>query len=154
MRIFSAWRQNKEGEHDKLHCSASELLGVYHLVRLLFQLRVPDAPERQASTGYYASASTWGVYMHATTRSARSWRRTSRIDAIVAILGYAARPREEIPPDVLPHTIGQIIAQHEQNRCHSVHSGLHGRAARGDPSRCTPPHDRPDHGIERAESTP
>ncbi len=48
-KIFSEWRQNKDGEHDKLHCSASELLGAYALVRLLLEMRVPDAPERRAA---------------------------------------------------------------------------------------------------------
>ncbi len=73
--------------------------------------------------------------MYSPTRSARSLHRASRFDAIVAILGCMAGPREETPPDVHPHTNGQIIAQSEQNRCHSGHSGLYGRAARGDPSR-------------------
>ena len=45
-KIFSEWRQNRNKEHDKLHCSSSELLGCYALVRLFLQIKVPDAPER------------------------------------------------------------------------------------------------------------
>jgi hypothetical protein len=48
-KIFSDWRSNQQGEHDKLHCSASELLGCYSLVRLLLELRVPDSAERAAA---------------------------------------------------------------------------------------------------------
>ena len=48
-RIFCQWRKNGEGEHDKVKCSASELLGCYALVRLLFEVRVPAAPERAAA---------------------------------------------------------------------------------------------------------
>ena len=50
-KIFSEWRQNASGEHDKLHCSASELLGCYKLVQLLLELRVaPDAPDLASKT--------------------------------------------------------------------------------------------------------
>ena len=48
-KVFSEWRANRNGDHDKLHCSASELLGSYSLVRLLLELRVPDSPERAAA---------------------------------------------------------------------------------------------------------
>ncbi len=47
--IFSEWRTNSQGEHDKLHASCSELLGCYQLVRLFLEMRVPDAPERAAA---------------------------------------------------------------------------------------------------------
>jgi hypothetical protein len=32
-KIFSEWRSNKDGDHQKLTCSCSELLGCYSLVR-------------------------------------------------------------------------------------------------------------------------
>lgn len=49
MLAYDYFGSNLQGEHDKLHCSASELLGVYSLVRLLLELRVPDSPERAAA---------------------------------------------------------------------------------------------------------
>ena len=48
-RIFSDWRSSRGGEHSKIHCSASELLGCYSLVRLLLELKVPNVPERAAA---------------------------------------------------------------------------------------------------------
>ena len=47
-RIFSDWRKPEGKDWVKLKCSCSELLGVYALVRLLCELKVPDAPERAA----------------------------------------------------------------------------------------------------------
>ena len=44
-RIFSASRRNKDQEHDKLKCSASELLSMYKLLRLWAETEIGDEEE-------------------------------------------------------------------------------------------------------------
>ena len=44
-RIFSAGRRNKDEEHDKLRCSASELLSMYKLLRLWAETEIGDKAE-------------------------------------------------------------------------------------------------------------
>ena len=45
-KIFTEWRL---GDDNRVRCNMSEMLGMYSLVRLLLEHKVPDAPERAAA---------------------------------------------------------------------------------------------------------
>ena len=79
-------------------------------------------------------------------RLGREWRRVvGRSDRVISVEGMSTR-REKTAEDGTHELSGKIVEWLGQKKRHCDHSGWHGRAARGDPSRCTPPHERQDHG--------
>ena len=55
-RVFESFRSSSSSEADKLKCSASELLGLYSLLRYLFDSRLPHHEELIAQRESFAAA--------------------------------------------------------------------------------------------------
>ena len=55
-RVFDSFRSSSSSEADKLKCSASELLGLYSLLRYLFDSRLPHHEELTAKRESFAAA--------------------------------------------------------------------------------------------------